>query len=228
MEELNTDWDGSIQIEGLMRFAARGDRQAGAFARDWLRYHIEHDGKLSDADFYKQYAGPGTRILRGDPLTLPLYSANLGVAIPAYLICKQFQEEQACKASLEVANAILEISSRDRFGMLSDDEDRYKGIEFAIPDSTYWATRVCAIASEISRTPGESGLYLQQAIFQLEQGIKYFFDPQKGLVRQVNLRMWSGTLGRLPQRSRWSPETESFLDRLPGRRPCWQHPSQRK
>jgi rhamnogalacturonyl hydrolase YesR len=67
--------------------------------------------------------------------------------------------------------------------MLSDDEDRYKGIEFAIPDSTYWATRVCAIASEIARTPGESGLYLQQAIFQLEQGIKFFFDPQKGLVR---------------------------------------------
>jgi rhamnogalacturonyl hydrolase YesR len=214
-EKINTDWDGSIRIESLLRFARRGNVRAGKFAVDWLAYHIEHDSKLSDEQYYNQYDGPHTRIVREDPLTFSLYSANLGVAFPAYAIYRQFGNQQARKVAIEVANTILEIASRDRFGMLSDDNDHYHSRSYAIPDTTYWATRSCAIAAELT-SGGAAELYLQQAVFQLQQGVRSFFDPQRGLVhtglfdgvpgstywcRSQGWLLWaiSGLLRHLPQ-----------------------------
>ena len=79
-KSVNTDWDGTIQIEGLLRFANRGYKEGLDYANNWFNYHVEHDRKLTDEEYYKQYDGPKARILRDGPLTFVIYSANLGVA----------------------------------------------------------------------------------------------------------------------------------------------------
>jgi rhamnogalacturonyl hydrolase YesR len=81
---------------------------------------------------------------------------------------------------MDVADAILHYAGRDRFGMLAHDDFNY--MNFAIPDTAYWATRANAIAASLSK--GDvANVYWKQSIYQLDQGIKYFFDKEKGLVR---------------------------------------------
>ena len=40
-KKVNTDWDGTIQIEGLLRFAARGYKEGLDYAAQWFNYHVE-------------------------------------------------------------------------------------------------------------------------------------------------------------------------------------------
>jgi rhamnogalacturonyl hydrolase YesR len=193
---VNTDWDGSIRMEGLLRFATRGNVHAKDYAVAWLNHHIDHDGQMTDEQYYKQYQGPHTRIIRREPLTFTLYSANLGVAFPAYEIFSLTGDSRARAVCFEVADVILQTASRDRFGMLSDDDDHYHGRTYAIPDTTYWATRASAIAYSLSKDPAVASLYLQQAILQLDAGIRHFFDHKTGLVR-------TGLFGEQPAKTYW-------------------------
>jgi hypothetical protein len=193
---INTDWDGSVRVEGLLRFARRGNRDALNFASAWLDYHLQHDKQLTDAEYYKQYDGPHTRIIRNEPLTFTLYSANLGVAFPAYEIFRLNGNQAARQVCFEIADAVLQVASRDKFGMLSDDEDHYHGRQYAIPDTTYWATRACAIAAELASDDEVKAIYREQAVLQLEAGIRHFFDPSLGLVR-------TGLFDSLPATTYW-------------------------
>lgn len=177
---VNTDWDGTIQIEGLLRFAKRGYKPGLDYASNWFNYHVQHDSKLTDEEYYKQYDGPRARILRDGPLTFVIYSANLGVSFPVHELYLQTNNATAKRVCLDLADAILHYAGRDRFGMLAHDD--YDYMKFAIPDTAYWATRANAIAATLSKG-GEADVYWKQAIFQLDQGIKYFFDKEKGIVR---------------------------------------------
>ncbi|MEO7767831.1 MAG: glycoside hydrolase family 88 protein [Ferruginibacter sp.] len=177
---VNTDWDGTIQIEGLLRFAKRGYKGGLDYANNWFNFHVQNDSKLTDEEYYKQYDGPRARILRNGPLTFVIYSANLGVSFPVhelYLLTKSKVAKQVC---IDVADAILHYAGRDRFGMLAHDDINY--MNFAIPDTAYWATRSNAIAATLSPADA-AAIYWKQAIYQLDQGIKYFFDEDKGMVR---------------------------------------------
>lgn len=179
-KSVNTDWDGTIQIEGLLRFAKRGYKQGLDYSSNWFNYHVENDSKLNDEQYYKQYDGPKARILREGPLTFVIYSANLGVSFPVHELYKLNKSKVAKQVCMDVADAILHYAGRDRFGMLAHDDFNY--INFAIPDTAYWATRANAIAASLSK--GDvADVYWKQSIYQLDQGIKYFFDQQKGLVR---------------------------------------------
>jgi rhamnogalacturonyl hydrolase YesR len=178
---MNTDWDGSIQIEGLLRFAKRGYKHGLEYANNWFNYHVEHDGKLTDEEYYKQYDGPKARIMRDGPLTFVIYSANLGVAFPVHELYKQTQNPVAKRVCIDIADAILQYAGRDRFGMLAHDDFNYTA--FAIPDTAYWGTRANAIAAELSQdNKGLADVYWKQSFFQLDQGIKYFLDKSKSLV----------------------------------------------
>ncbi len=179
-QKVNTDWDGTIQIEGLLRFANRGYKEGLNYATKWFSYHLEHDSKLTDEEYYKQYDGPKARILRNGPLTFVIYSANLGVAFPVHELYKINHDPIAKRVCMDVADAILHYAGRDRFGMLAHDDYNY--MEFAIPDTAYWATRSNAIAATLTN-PGAAEVYLKQAIYQLNQGISYFLDKEKGIVR---------------------------------------------
>lgn len=177
---VNTDWDGSIQIEGLLRFARRGFTEGLTYANNWFNYHVEHDAKLNDEQYFAQYDGPRARILRDGPLTFVIYSANLGVAFPVHELYKQTGSKTARQVCLDVADAVLHYAGRDRFGMLAHDDYDYQ--KFAIPDTAYWATRSNAIAATL--TKGDlANVYWKQAIYQLDQGVKYFFDESKSISR---------------------------------------------
>jgi len=67
-KKVNTDWDGTIQIEGLLRFAKRGYKEGLHYSSQWFNYHVQNDNKLTDEEYYKQYDGPHARILRDGPL----------------------------------------------------------------------------------------------------------------------------------------------------------------
>lgn len=179
-EKVNTDWDGTIQIEGLLRFAKRGYKDGLDYSTKWFNYHVENDNKLNDEAYYKQYDGPHARILRDGPLAFVIYSANLGVAFPVHELYNLNKSKIAKQVCIDVADAILHYAGRDRFGMLAHDDFNY--MAFAIPDTAYWATRANAIAATLS-TPEVAAVYWKQSIFQLSQGIKYFFDKNKSIVR---------------------------------------------
>ena len=180
-QKINTDWFGSIQIEGLLRFAARGEANNLAYAKNWFDYHVTNDCKLTDEEYYKQYEGNRARILRDGPLTFAIYSANLGVSFPVHELYLQQKDAKAKQVCINVADAILHYAARDRFGMLAHDDFNFTN--FAIPDTAYWATRANAIAANLSKDKATAAVYWKQSIYQLEQGIKYFFDRDKGLVR---------------------------------------------
>ncbi len=50
-QSLDTDWNGTFRIEGLLRWSKRGVLEALDFARSWFEYHLEHDRQLTDEEF---------------------------------------------------------------------------------------------------------------------------------------------------------------------------------
>jgi rhamnogalacturonyl hydrolase YesR len=193
-KKVNTDWFGSIQIEGLLRFAKRGYKEGLDYANNWFTYHVEHDKKLTDEEYYKQYEGNRARIFREGPLAFALYSANLGVAFPVHELYNINKNADAKTVCFNVADAILQYAARDRFGMLAHDDFNFT--EFAIPDTAYWATRANAIAASLCTNKEVADIYWKQAIFQLEQGTNSFLDRDKGLVR-------TGLFKGLPGQTYW-------------------------
>jgi len=141
---------------------------------------MENDKQLTDDEFNKLYDGNKARIVREGPMVFSIYSAMLGVAFPVHELYKLNNDATARQVCLDVANAILHYASRDKFGMLAHDDNNFEA--FAIPDTAYWATRACAIAASV--TKGElAQVYWKQSVFQLNQGIKYFYDTNLGIVR---------------------------------------------
>lgn len=180
-KSVNTDWFGSIQIEGLLHFAKRGFKEGYDYANNWFNYHVAHDRTLTDEEYYKQYEGNRARILRDGPLTFVLYSANLGVAFPVHELYTINKSPVAKTVCMDVADAILHYAARDRFGMLAHDDFNFT--DFAIPDTAYWATRANAIAATLCTDRNVAAVYWKQAIYQLEQGIDFFLDKEKNIVR---------------------------------------------
>ncbi len=178
--EITTNWDGSIQIEGLLRFAKRGHEASFTYAKEWFEYRLKTDSQMTDEEYFQQYITKArARINRRGPLTFSIYSANLGVAFPVYDLYKLTNNPIARTVCLDVADAILHECARDRYGMVAHDDGNFT--RFAIPDTTYWATRANAIAGNL--TTGElSEVYYKQAIIQLDTGIDIFLDKKTGLV----------------------------------------------
>ncbi|REE00083.1 glycoside hydrolase family 88 protein [Marinoscillum furvescens] len=179
--EMTTNWDGSIQIEGLLRFAKRGHAASYKYATEWFDYRLETDSKMTDEEYFAQYITKArARINRRGPLTFSIYSANLGVAFPVHDLYKLTHNSTARQVCLDVADAILHECARDKYGMVAHDDGNFT--RFAIPDTTYWATRANAIAGNL--TTGElSEMYYKQAIIQLDTGIDVFLNKDTGLVR---------------------------------------------
>jgi len=177
---LNTDHDGSFLVEGLLRFTRRGFNEGVKYAENWFNYHLENDRKLTDEEYFNQYHGSRSRIIRDGPLTFSIYSANLAVVFPLYDLYRITGNHIAKEVCIDIADAVLHYSARDRYGMLAHDD--INSCNFSIPEGLYFGIRALAIASELTR--GEiSATFIRQAVYQLRQGIKYFLDKDKGLVR---------------------------------------------
>jgi rhamnogalacturonyl hydrolase YesR len=183
----NTDWDGTMAMESLLHWSRRGVPGTLEYAQDWLDYHIEHDHKLSDKEFYNTFSGPDScRIIRGKYLPFTMYSGFFGLPFPCYELYQLNHDHRARQICMDVANAILHKSARNKYGLVLHDDgvsSREGSKTFTIPDSIYFVTKALMIASMLDQHHGE--VYRDQALYQLKTCTSIFLDREKGLARTV-------------------------------------------
>ncbi len=183
----NTDWDGTMAMESLLGWSRRGIEGTLEYARDWLDFHIENDHKLSDEEFYDTFSGPSTcRIMRGKYLPFTMYSGFFGLPFPCYELYRINGDERAKDICMDVANAILHKSARNKYGLVLHDDgvnSRDGSKTFTIPDSIYFVTKALMIASVLDGIHGE--VYRNQAMYQIKTCTSIFLDKEKQLARTV-------------------------------------------
>ncbi len=182
----NTDWDGTMAIEALLSWKDRGVPEALEYAKQWLDFHIEHDNKLNDTEFYNTYSGPDARVIRGKYLPFTMYSGFFGLPFPCYHIYRSTGDERAKQTCLDVASAILHVAARDQRGLVLHDDGVRRGDSinfFTIPDTMYFVTKALMIASVLDDKTGE--VYRDQAIFQIKTGTSFYLDNEKNIARTV-------------------------------------------
>ncbi len=183
----NTDWDGTMAMESILGWSRRGVEGTLEYARDWLDFHIENDPKLSDEEFYDTFSGPSTcRIIRGKYLPFTMYSGFFGLPFPCYELYRINGDERANDICMDVANAILHKSARNKYGLVLHDDgvsSRDGSKTFTIPDSIYFVTKALMIASVLDGVHGE--VYRDQALYQIKTCTSIFLDKEKKLARTV-------------------------------------------
>lgn len=178
-ESLDTDWNGTFRIEGLLRWSKRGVPEALKFAKSWFEYHLEHDRQLSDEEFLKTYTGASSRVVRSGILPFTTYAGFFGLAFACHELYKQTSDPRARQVCLDVADAILHVSPRDRYGLVAHDDVRFA--EFAIPDVAFFAVRALMIASILDEDI--ASVYRKQAVHQIRSYTDVFLDRDLGLAR---------------------------------------------
>jgi rhamnogalacturonyl hydrolase YesR len=183
----NTDWDGTMAMESLLGWSNRGIPGTMEYARQWLDFHIENDHKLTDREFYNTFTGPGScRIIRGRHLPFTMYSGFFGLPFPCYELYKINGDIRAKHICMDVANAILHKSARNKYGLVLHDDginSREGSRTFTIPDSIYFVTKALMIASMLDEKHGE--VYRDQALYQIKTCSSVFLDRERGLARTV-------------------------------------------
>jgi len=178
-QSLDTDWNGTFRIEGLLRWSKRGVPEALDFARSWFEYHLEHDRKLTDEEFLKSYGGARSRVIRSGLLPFTTYAGFFGLAFACHKLYQHTLDPRARQVCLDVAEAVLHVSPRDSHGLVAHDDVRFA--EFAIPDVAFFAVRALMIASLLDEKVGI--VYRRQALYQIRAYTDAFLDRKTGLVR---------------------------------------------
>ncbi len=183
----NTDWDGSMAMEALLRWNRHGAPTALDFVQMWFDYHITNDHLLSPDKFYSSYIGPKSRLIRG---TLPftLYSGFFSLSFPCYELYKQTGDSRARLVCLDVADAILHQTGRNHLGLVLHDDRQHA---FTIPDTIYFVVRALMIAASLDGRIGD--VYEKQALYQIRTCTEVFLDRENGLVHTILTRNGLGT-----------------------------------
>jgi len=181
-EQLNTDWFGTIQAEAILHWVPKGYPEGNDFVTNWLKYHIEHDTRMTDEEYLKTYQGNSGRVIRNGVLPFSIYCGTLGVAFPCYSLYKLTKNSDARNVCISVADAILQYSARDRFGYIAHDDNSY--CNWCIPDGGYFSVRGMADASELV-DKNTSKVYMKNAVYQAKVSIQLFFDNDKKLTRTL-------------------------------------------
>jgi hypothetical protein len=181
-EDLNTDWFGTVQAEGVLLWADKGFPAAKDFVSGWLGYHIKNDSKMTDKENLDTYSGPKGRVIRIGPLPISVYAGTLGVAFPCYSLHKLTGDSDAKEVCVSVADVILHYSARDKFGYMAHDDNSY--CKWCIPDVGYFSVRGLADASDlVDKTTGS--VYMKDAVHQAKMSVMLFYDKDKKLTRTI-------------------------------------------
>ncbi len=172
---LNTDWFGTILLQGLLEWHGRGVADVRGFAERWLEHHLS-SGTLSS------YSGARSRELIAGGIHITTYAGHFGLAFPCYEMAVRFGSPRARRVCIELAQAILHQTARNRLGMVEHDDSG----EFAIPDTCYFAVR--ALMSAYALAPQQGLCFLEQALCQLRVYINTFLSSDTGLARTVLFR----------------------------------------
>lgn len=185
-EAHNTDWDGTMAVEAVLRWSERGFAPGLDFAKAWFEYHVENDPKLTDEELYDSYTGPRSRVVRGSVLPFTMYSGLFGLAFPCHELFKRTGDERARQVCLDLADALLHQASRTHLGLILHDDSVHPGDPtrpFSIPDTIYFAARALMIGSVLDDRIGE--VYRRQAVYQATTSVKTFLDEEKGLAKTI-------------------------------------------
>jgi len=172
---INTDWFGSLLMQGLLLWNRRGISEVRPFAKAWLDYQWQ-------SKTVSRYSGPTSRIFQAGNIPITTYAGHYGLSFPCYEMAVQFQEPRARRVCLEIAEIILHRTSRNRLGLVNHDDNA----DFAIPDTCYFVVASLMMASLFDREKG--GVYQEQALYQLRTYIDTFLVKETGLVRTILLR----------------------------------------
>lgn len=169
---LNTDWFGTVLMQGLLEWHRRGVNEVRGFSAAWLDRHLRSAG-------VSQYSGATSREAIAGGIHITTYAGHFGLAFPCYEMSVQFDNQKARRVCIDVAKLILHQVARNRLGMVEHDDSG----EFAIPDTCYFAVRALMSASVLDREYERA--FREQAVFQLRTYVDTFLDPAKRLAKTV-------------------------------------------
>jgi rhamnogalacturonyl hydrolase YesR len=211
----NTDWFGTVLMDGLLRWQPRAFPETRTFAQTWLDYHRKSTG-------VSKYSGPPSRSFHAGGVELTSYAGQYGISFPCFQLASRFGDDAARAVCIDVADFILHQSARNRLGMVAHDDNA----EFAIPDTCYFVAGPLMFASTLSEKYEE--VFRRQALIQLRTYTDVFLVKEKGLAKTVLLKtglgetywtrasgwlLWAmiSVLEHLPAHA---PETEGILHDL--------------
>lgn len=175
----NTDWFGTVLMDGLLRWQPRAFPETRTFAQTWLDYHRQSKG-------VSKYSGPPSRSFMAGGLELTSYAGQYGISFPCFQLASRFGNDAARAVCIDVANFILYQSARNRMGMVGHDDNA----EFAIPDTCYFVAGPLIFASTLTENFGE--VFRRQALIQLRTYTDVFLVKETGLARTVLLKSGLG------------------------------------
>ena len=169
---LNTDWFGTLLMEGLLRWHARGIKEVRPFAEAWLEHHL-NSGSVA------KFSGARSRVFNTGGIFVTTYAGHFGLALPCYEMARQFGNEKARRVAIEVAAVILHNTARNHLGLVAHDDNA----RFAIPDTCFFAVEALMKAWRLA--PDAGGSFLRQAVYQLRTYIDTFLVKETGLARTI-------------------------------------------
>lgn len=175
----NTDWAGTMPMWGLTMGARRGVPGALDYVRAWFEAHLARDPGLSDEQFLKTYTGHNSRVIRGRHLPFTTYAGLYGLAYPTAELFRQTGDVRARETCLDVADAILFLSRRNRYGLVAHDDDW----EYDIPDAGFFTVEPLMQAASID--PENGWPYRRAAVVQLRAYVDVFLDRGLGLSKTI-------------------------------------------
>jgi len=177
---LNTDWFGTVLMQGLLEWHRRGVDDVRPFSIAWLDHHLKSGG-------VSRYSGAKSREVVAGRIHVTTYAGHFGLAFPCYEMAIQLEDQRARRVCIDLGKLILHQVARNRFGMVEHDDSG----EFAIPDTCYFAVRALMSASVLD--PGYQQAFREQAVFQLRTYVDTFLTPDKHLAKTVLLNEGLGT-----------------------------------
>ncbi|MCW5983272.1 MAG: glycoside hydrolase family 88 protein [Bryobacteraceae bacterium] len=169
---VNTDWFGTVLMEGLLRWRARGVEEVRPFARAWLDHHLQ-SGSVA------RYSGPKSRIFQAGGIPMTTYAGHYGLALPCDEMARQFGDDRARRVVIGVAAVILHHAARNHLGLAAHDD----GARFAIPDTCFFVAEALMRAWRLE--PASGTAFLDHAVYQLRAYIDAFLIRETGLARTI-------------------------------------------
>jgi hypothetical protein len=176
---LNTDWFGTMLMHGLLLWNRRGVSEVEPFARAWLQHHLQSSA-------VSKFSGPRSRVVTVGGIPITTYAGHYGLAFPCYEMARQFDHRAARRVCIDIADVILHLATRNRFGLVGHDDQA----TFAIPDTCYFVAPPLMLASLLDEREG--AVFRKQALYQIRTYVDVFLARDTGLSKTILLETGLG------------------------------------
>lgn len=180
-ESLNTDWVGTLPLFGLLRLQAGGLVDAEAFCSQWLDYHSSLEGRMTEGELRKIFAGNtvSSRIFMLQPIPSSAYAGHFGIAHVGHELYRMTGDIRARDVVISLADTLLHDARRHRNGMIAHDDSWDR----AIPDICFFVVETLMRAADLDSRMAK--VYRAQALRQLRLHVQAFLDPDLSVARTM-------------------------------------------